>query len=510
MKIFDSSKEKKCSGRNFTSDGNSIVFKKSSRAKVNFPCFEPGIYSLRIVGKKRTGKGNLLVKINGPDGETLHMKDLVFPNKSWSEFIFRFVVRDENSQLTMTITRKATSFGATEVGRIVIEKVQDSSSKNKNIVSEVLHPESVELVNNKFLKKQNIAIIIPYQIYGGAEVYLRNYINKIDNSSVSFRFLFMRKNLLQFYLEGKNVSYKICKTLDNLSGELITKNYDKVIYYNRADIYKLLSGLKSSNSISSELVEIYHSDFKWQGSLSSVPSRKNLKTMITVSKTIGLDISGEFERVLVPVPINVSDFKKRALSSIPDDIRALKKQKPVIGLVARLSKEKNVGYAIKLAEICNEFDFIIIGDGPDRERLQNMVNEKNLSNVFFAGFQKNVKYFYNIMDGFILASNMEGTPVSILEAMSSEVVVFSNMVGAIPDLILDGITGFSITGIPEDDVSIIRNNIFNKDVALKARQYVIKNHDIDIFKYILQKAILDCGKSDIYYEGNDILSGEFV
>jgi glycosyltransferase involved in cell wall biosynthesis len=202
--------------------------------------------------------------------------------------------------------------------------------------------------------------------------------------------------------------------------------------------------------------------------------------LISISKSLALDIIGisRTKRVVVPIGIDLKRFSSKRMESLKAEL-GISESKTVIGTVARLSKEKVVSYIIDLAEKAPDMEFVIVGDGPEKHSLAKRVLDSNLNNVHMVGHKKNVEDYYNIFNGFVLASKIEGTPISIIEAMASGVPVFTNMVGAIPDLIIDGKTGFKIEGDPVRDLKTIRGELDNLPVIKAARQYVVENHDID-------------------------------
>ncbi len=84
----------------------------------------------------------------------------------------------------------------------------------------------------------------------------------------------------------------------------------------------------------------------------------------------------------------------------------------------------------------------ILGDGKDREILQNMKFELGLENVFFYGRQKNPFQFLKFADLFILSSRYEGFPNVLLEAGASGVYALANNCpGGINEIIQSGING---------------------------------------------------------------------
>ena len=90
----------------------------------------------------------------------------------------------------------------------------------------------------------------------------------------------------------------------------------------------------------------------------------------------------------------------------------------LIGTVGRLTGVKNYPFIISLLkEISDEYKAIIIGDGEDREILQEMIDSNNLAErCFLLGKKENVSDFYSAMDCFLLPSFNEGMPYSIIEA----------------------------------------------------------------------------------------------
>jgi N-acetyl-alpha-D-glucosaminyl L-malate synthase BshA len=86
---------------------------------------------------------------------------------------------------------------------------------------------------------------------------------------------------------------------------------------------------------------------------------------------------------------------------------------------------------------------LLIGDGPERERLQKQVRAKGLSSsVRFLGQQKDFVPLLQQSDVFLLPSQMEGFGLSALEALGCGVPVVASNVGGLPEVITDGQTGF--------------------------------------------------------------------
>lgn len=323
----------------------------------------------------------------------------------------------------------------------------------------------------------NIAIIIPYGIYGGAEVYIENILkNKPQNLSISL--LYLNDNKILHNIKNYNgITNKKFQKSEEFIKDIVSSNYQYIVYYNRLDIYNTLISLKKTGRIRSKLVEIYHSDFLWPGSLSSIKYREQLYKLITIAPSLANDISGiEGKKEIVPVGIDFSRFKDEKNKLLKAELGV---SGTIIGTVARLSKEKNIDALVNLASKMKDINFIVLGDGPERENLESLILSKDLKNFKLLGHINNPEIFYSIFDAFILLSRMEGTPISILEAMACGVPVFSNGVGAIKDIIKHNKTGYILQGNMDSYPSEIRESLSkSEDIISSAKEYVKENHDI--------------------------------
>jgi len=115
--------------------------------------------------------------------------------------------------------------------------------------------------------------------------------------------------------------------------------------------------------------------------------------------------------------------------------------------VGHLIKRKGVKYLLRALKILNDsVKCIIVGDGPEKNALRSKAKKLGLTNVSFVGSISTRKLIelYSKAAVFILSSLSEGTPVSILEAMSCGCPVIAFSVGGIPEIIRNGINGFLI------------------------------------------------------------------
>lgn len=122
-----------------------------------------------------------------------------------------------------------------------------------------------------------------------------------------------------------------------------------------------------------------------------------------------------------------------------------------IGIVARLSGLKGHDILLRAMRIVLSHEplthLFVIGDGSDRSNLEKLTENIGLTkNVEFSGFVENVIPYLDKIDIFVLPSQGEGLPISIIEAMAKGLPVVASCVGGIPELVINRETGFLIKG----------------------------------------------------------------
>ena len=117
----------------------------------------------------------------------------------------------------------------------------------------------------------------------------------------------------------------------------------------------------------------------------------------------------------------------------------------LLGTAARLSPEKNLMMLIQVIAACRdqgrEFDLDIVGEGPQRQELETLVQQLGLSGqVRLLGKMNELEQWYPRLDAFVLPSLKEGMPLTVLESLACGCPVIASATGAIPEL-LAGLAG---------------------------------------------------------------------
>ncbi|MFN8153324.1 MAG: N-acetyl-alpha-D-glucosaminyl L-malate synthase BshA [Bacteroidia bacterium] len=120
---------------------------------------------------------------------------------------------------------------------------------------------------------------------------------------------------------------------------------------------------------------------------------------------------------------------------------------------------------------------LLIGDGPERHNAEQLCRELNLcDDIRFLGKQELIEEILSIADLFIMPSETESFGLAALEAMACQVPVISSNAGGMPELNIDGVTGFMSNVGDVDDmaanaVKILRDDDTLKQYKLKAQEH---------------------------------------
>ena len=168
-------------------------------------------------------------------------------------------------------------------------------------------------------------------------------------------------------------------------------------------------------AVSDNLREETLRSFKIEKEITVIPNFVDIKRFHQTDKD-------HFKQMLAPdnerILVHVSNF------------RAVKRVKDVIRIFEKIKKE----IPSKL---------LMIGDGPDRQSAEDLSREMGIYNdVRFLGKQEQISEILSIADLFILPSETESFGLSALEAMACNVPLISTNAGGLPEINIEGKTGF--------------------------------------------------------------------
>lgn len=179
-------------------------------------------------------------------------------------------------------------------------------------------------------------------------------------------------------------------------------------------------------------------------------------------------------------------------------------EEKVIIHVSNLRKVKRLNDVVKVFyEIQKEIPsrLIIVGEGPEWEKANNLINELGISEKV-KGLGK-INDLYNVLcssDLFLLPSEKESFGLAALEAMAARVPVISSNTGGIPEVNEDGVTGYvlpvgDVKGMAEKAIQLLKNSSqmiqFKENAKNQAVKFDKKNilpMYEDLYLSVLEKA----------------------
>ncbi len=161
---------------------------------------------------------------------------------------------------------------------------------------------------------------------------------------------------------------------------------------------------------------------------------------------------------------------------------------PLIGYIGRLSPEKGPELFVQVAgEILKKqanSHFVLVGEGPMREKLENEIDNLGLSNyIHLAGLQNDMSQVYPSLDLAVSTSYSEGMPLAIIEAMASGIPVVATNVGGVSDIVEVGCTGLlhsveDLDGLKNSIVTLMSDQSMREVMGKAARKRVEEKFEL--------------------------------
>jgi glycosyltransferase involved in cell wall biosynthesis len=120
---------------------------------------------------------------------------------------------------------------------------------------------------------------------------------------------------------------------------------------------------------------------------------------------------------------------------------------PVVAFVGRLAPQKDPGTLLRaLAKLDSQtYHAVIAGSGPDADQVRSEIARLGLGgSVELLGLRDDVSEILAAADVFVLSSSYECLPISVIEAMAAGLPVVATGVGGVPELVVEGETGFIV------------------------------------------------------------------
>lgn len=143
----------------------------------------------------------------------------------------------------------------------------------------------------------------------------------------------------------------------------------------------------------------------------------------------------------------------------------------ILAHVSNFRKVKRVEDVIKMFQKVHDkipSRLLMIGDGPERQQVEDLCHKLGICNdIRFLGKQEQMEEILSIADLFVLPSESESFGLAALEAMACGVPVISTNVGGLPEININGKTGFLSPIGDVDDMAKNALAILEDETVLK-------------------------------------------
>ena len=158
------------------------------------------------------------------------------------------------------------------------------------------------------------------------------------------------------------------------------------------------------------------------------------------SKKILLDETNRFKCIKVYYNGFDMDYGGKIADNIVNYLDELRKSYFVIGIVARIDRQKRIDIVLEIAQniskIRDDIYFVILGDGALENEINRKIESMKLKkSVRMLGYVSNAKYYIKYFDLLLFTSDWEGLPLSVWESMAAKVPIISTDVGGMREIL---------------------------------------------------------------------------
>ena len=384
-----------------------------------------------------------------------------------------------------------------------------ASDKTKKKLLKLIEKNSCYLdINIKEGKQYVVQVIVPQTEgkVGGSDTHvltLSSYQDRDNNYTPII--LFTRNTEYLEKIKNKNLSYIFCGNCKSKIKQLfllsdLPKKYNiKVMHSHQYNANYFSSAIKLYNRrwrhipcvmtchgwIENNFVDRYYTFWDFFTYLFA-------KALICVSKKDMKRLDGTIyknkNKFYIPNGVEIN-YEKIDKSKVLKKYK-LPTDKKIVAYVGRLAPEKRIDLIIESAKInCaknKDIIYIICGSGDEEQNIRSLIKKYKLDNrVFMLGYIANIKEVYGIVDLLVLASDTEGTPRAVLEAMSNKVCIVSTNVGGLKEIITTDQNGILVEKGNYEELSekilyLLNNDKVRLDFAEKG--YAKVNNSFNIIR----------------------------
>jgi glycosyltransferase involved in cell wall biosynthesis len=343
--------------------------------------------------------------------------------------------------------------------------------------------------------------------FGGVPVKLHRLAKEIDPGQYRLVFSVFQPAALDDVI-GR-LGFRVCQ-IGSVSPVRIVRELCRTIEEERPDVLcshhtrGLVTGYVAARRYGLPLVHHEHSSARYRqgaGRLAAAAIISKVDRVICNSLHTLRSIQTAYPGVAGKICSVYDPVVERAGSSDPTTVRArfgLDGSEIVIGHVGGLIPERDQATLIRavdrLRQSCPKVKLLLVGDGPERKRLEDLVDSLQLRpHVFFAGYQDPGDLF-GVMNLYVNPCLDEGFGIAVVEAMLAGLPVVIADAGSHPELLIDKKTGFLFppgdsNALAEQLLRLIENPEEAGVIGHRARLQAQRNFSPDRFVSSYMEAV---------------------
>ncbi|EKT4509724.1 N-acetyl-alpha-D-glucosaminyl L-malate synthase BshA [Flavobacterium psychrophilum] len=251
-----------------------------------------------------------------------------------------------------------------------------------------------------------------------------------------------------------------------------------------------------------------------------VGNHPNYKTAVTfsinksdkvtsVSQSLKDDTLRLFDiRNEIKVIPNFIELENKILDNIPCKRSVMARpEERIITHISNFRKVKNIPDVVKVFYKIQQkipAKLMMVGDGPEKAKAEKLCDKLGISDkVIFFGNSNEISQILTLTDLFLLPSETESFGLVALEAMACSVPVISSNSGGLPEVNIDGVSGYlsnigAVNEMAENALKIISDednlNLFKKKALEVAKQFSVEKI-VPLYENLYLEAIAESKKN---------------
>jgi len=196
----------------------------------------------------------------------------------------------------------------------------------------------------------------------------------------------------------------------------------------------------------------------------------------------------DFDNVQV-IPNFICPKHYRRIQDSPLRDALAKKDEKILVHVSNFRPVKRAADCIEIfARVRDEFPatrLVMVGDGPELAAIKHLARQKGVfDEVTFVGKRSNIAEFLGVSDVFLLPSELESFGLAALEAAACELTVIATRIGGIPEVVIDGETGFlsevgDVEKMAADTIRLLRDDELRAEFGRRGRALAVERYSTE-------------------------------